>query len=134
MRRTNGPSLYILCSVHGPPIIEHVKLITIMCHFGKILFNFQMNFLVVEQLLDSLLVVRRLQHGVPAVRVIDNGLRVAGGRRFWHPRGEGLPQRRGRAEHLLDADPRCQGAFLSSSSPSLSLPATWSPHCCQLCA
>ena len=68
-----------------------------------------------EQLLDSLLVVRRLQHVASAVGVVDNGLRVAGGRRVWHPRGEGLPQRRGRAKHLLVADPRCQGAFLSSS-------------------
>jgi hypothetical protein len=68
------------------------------------------------QLLDSVLAVRRNQPGPAAVRVVHHGVRVAGGRRVGDPGGEGLPQRRGRAKHLLAQDTRCQGAFLSSST------------------
>lgn len=53
--------------------------------------------LLLEQLLDSVLGVRRLQPDAATVRVVYNGVRVAGGWRVGNPGGEGLPERRGRA-------------------------------------
>nr|BAJ85033.1 predicted protein [Hordeum vulgare subsp. vulgare]BAJ90184.1 predicted protein [Hordeum vulgare subsp. vulgare] len=63
----------------------------------------------VQQLLDGLLGVRRREPGAAAARDGDHGIGVAGGRRVGDPGGEGLPQRRGRPQHLLAQDPRCQG-------------------------
>lgn len=98
------------------------------------------------QLLDGVLGVRRRQPGAAAAGVVDHVVRVAGGRRVGDPGGQGVPQRRRRAQHLLPADPRCQGASSSCVSvgvPILSYPArprrrflaacTWPPpRRCQL--
>ena len=65
------------------------------------------------QLLDSLLRVCGHQPGPAAVRIGDHGVHLTGSRRVGDPGGEGLPQRRRRAQHLLAQDPRCQGESTS---------------------